>query len=195
MKKIILIGFGGHSRSCIDVINSEAKFKVAGYVDNNKNLKISNKEILYLGKDNDLSYLRTKFDYAHIAIGQIKDYKKRKNIYHNLKNLNFILPTIKSNYSTISKNSLIADGTIIMHQAVVNSHVKIGSNCIINTGSILEHDVVVEDNCHIAPGAVILGGANIHKNSFIGSGSIIFQNVTIKEGTTIPAGMIVKKDV
>ncbi len=195
MKEIIIIGSGGHSRSCVDVIKSEAKFTIAGYVDNTESSKFKSKDNLYLGDDSDLSYLRTKFDYAHIGIGQIKEFKKRRNIYNNLKKLNFILPTIKSTYSIISKKSLIEDGTIIMHQVVVNSHVKIGSNCIINTGSILEHDVIVEDNCHIAPGAVLLGGVNVHKNSFIGARSIIFQNVSVKEGTIIPAGTIVKENV
>ena len=35
MKKIILIGGGGHALSCIDVIESEKKFKIVGIVDGN----------------------------------------------------------------------------------------------------------------------------------------------------------------
>ena len=35
-KKIILIGAGGHCNSCIDVIESENKFKIAGLIDNKK---------------------------------------------------------------------------------------------------------------------------------------------------------------
>ena len=33
MKKIILIGGGGHALSCIDVIEQENKFKIVGIVD------------------------------------------------------------------------------------------------------------------------------------------------------------------
>ena len=32
MDEIIIIGSGGHSNSCIDVINEENKYKIAGYV-------------------------------------------------------------------------------------------------------------------------------------------------------------------
>ncbi|MBI4309254.1 MAG: acetyltransferase, partial [Candidatus Omnitrophica bacterium] len=32
-KNLILIGGGGHCKSCIDVIESENKFKIAGIVD------------------------------------------------------------------------------------------------------------------------------------------------------------------
>ena len=33
MKKIILIGGGGHALSCIDVIEHEKKFKIIGIID------------------------------------------------------------------------------------------------------------------------------------------------------------------
>ena len=33
MRKIILIGGGGHALSCIDVIEHEKKFKIVGIVD------------------------------------------------------------------------------------------------------------------------------------------------------------------
>ena len=34
MKKIILIGAGGHCKSCIDVIEEEKKFEIVGIIDN-----------------------------------------------------------------------------------------------------------------------------------------------------------------
>jgi UDP-perosamine 4-acetyltransferase len=36
MKKIILIGAGGHCKSTIDVIEKEKKYKIVGLVDNKK---------------------------------------------------------------------------------------------------------------------------------------------------------------
>ena len=36
MKKILLIGGGTHFNSCIDVINSQKKFKILGFVDKKK---------------------------------------------------------------------------------------------------------------------------------------------------------------
>ena len=36
-KKIILIGAGGHAKSCLDVLNSLSKYyKIAGFVDKKK---------------------------------------------------------------------------------------------------------------------------------------------------------------
>ena len=36
MKKIILIGAGGHCVSCIDVIEMQRKFKIVGLIDKKK---------------------------------------------------------------------------------------------------------------------------------------------------------------
>ena len=71
---IILIGGGGHCKSCIEVIEAQKKFKILGIVDN------SNKKVLdykVIGKDNDLKILQKKSKYAFVTIGQIKDYKKK----------------------------------------------------------------------------------------------------------------------
>ena len=36
MKKIILVGGGGHCKSCIDVIENENKYKIIGIIDKKK---------------------------------------------------------------------------------------------------------------------------------------------------------------
>ena len=38
MKKIILIGAGGHAESCLDVINLTKKFKILGLLIKEKNI-------------------------------------------------------------------------------------------------------------------------------------------------------------
>ena len=52
MKKIILIGAGGHCVSCIDVIENQRKFKIVGLIDNNKKNFLFNYRIL--GSDKEL---------------------------------------------------------------------------------------------------------------------------------------------
>ena len=39
MNKIVLVGGGGHARSCIDVIEMENKFSIAGIVDKDPHCK------------------------------------------------------------------------------------------------------------------------------------------------------------
>ena len=39
MQKLILVGAGGHCKSCIDVIESQKKYKIIGLIDNKKRNK------------------------------------------------------------------------------------------------------------------------------------------------------------
>ena len=52
MDDIILIGAGGHSRSCIDVIELSLQFKVAGLVEKDETSSQENLKYPIIGTDN-----------------------------------------------------------------------------------------------------------------------------------------------
>ena len=193
MKKIILIGAGGHSISCIDVIEMEKKFKIIGLIDNKvKNLSINYK---ILGNDNELKKLSKKIKYALITVGQLKNSKVRENLFEKILNHDFKLPTIISPLSYVSKHASIGEGTIIMHGSIINAGVKIGRNCIINSKSLIEHDVIIEDHCHLSTRSTLNGGVVIKKNTFIGSCSVIKQNLKIGKNCFVNANLFLQKNL
>jgi len=192
---IVLVGGGGHCRACIDVIELENKFKIAGIVDLPDKLhqKVSGYEIIAC--DEDLPKLVNKYRFFLITIGQIKDANKRINKFQCLKELGAKLAVVISPLAYVSKTAVIGEGTIIMHRTVVNADVHIGRNCIVNTGVIVEHDTKVNDNCHISTGSIINGGCSISRGVFIGSNSILANNVSIAEHSIIGAGTVVVKSL
>ena len=180
-KEIILIGGGGHCRSCIDVIEISQAFKIAGIVErpgSNKTKLILGYPII--GYDDELSTLRKQYDYALITVGQIGSGTIRQDLFKGLKALGFILPVIISPLAHVSKHATIDDGTIVMHQAMVNAGAQIGKNCILNTQCLIEHDVKIGDHTHISTAAVLNGEA------VIGSGSFVGSNATIAHGAKLP---------
>lgn len=187
--KVILIGGGGHCAACIDVIEQEDKFEIAGIVD-----KDAASGILLgypiLGGDDALRELCTSYDYALITIGQIKSPSIRIRLFEYAKSLGFILPTIISPRAYVSKHALIGEGSIIMHDALINSRATVGSNCIINSKALVEHDGVVEDNSHISTAAIINGGTIIRKGTFVGSNAVTKESVETKENDFIKAGSL-----
>ena len=194
-KNLILIGDGGHSASCADVIEAEGNFKIAGLV-SSINQKSKNKsKFKIIGTDADLEHLRKKFNYAFISLGHLRSNKTRIDILEKLKSLEFHLPTIKSPHSYVSKNSSIGEGSIIMHGCIINSGVNIGKNCIINSMSLLEHGVSIGDNCHISTGVKINGDVIVESNCFIGSNTVIKQNTSIKKNTFIKMSSSIKNDI
>ncbi len=178
-KKIILIGGGGHCKSVIDVIELEGKYEIAGIIDKKE---LIGQEVLgyqIIGCDDDLEKLFIKHKYAFITVGHIKSNKLRVILFNKLKSIGYQLVVIKSPLAYISKYASIEEGTIVMHQSLINANAKIGKNCIVNNQTLVEHDVTVEDHCHIAPGAILNGGVFVKQNTFIGS------NATTKEYITV----------
>lgn len=194
-KEIILIGGGGHCKSCIDVIENENKFNIAGIVDIKDKLfqKVLNYEII--ASDENLEELVKKYEYFFITIGQIKSVEKRIEKYKFLKSFNVKFPVIISPLAYVSKYSFIDEGTIIMHKVFINTNVSIGKNCIINTGAIIEHGSKVGDNCHISTGSIVNGECNVGDGTFIGSNSVILNNINIFKNTIIGAGSVVEKSI
>ena len=191
MNEIILIGAGGHARSCIDVILSTQKYKIAGLIDK-KGAK--SKEVLgfpIIGNDDDLQDLRSKYQHAIVTIGQIKSPLKRIDSFLLLKNLDYNLPCIISPIAHVSNNSSIGEGSIIMHHSIINFNAKIGKNCIINNKALIEHDSNIGDHCHISTGAIINGNVSIEKKSFIGSGAIVRESIVVKSNSVIGAGSLI----
>jgi len=190
MEKILLIGGGGHCKSVIDVIEQENKFIIAGIID--KKELLGTKVLGYdvIGCDEDLPNLFNDYKYAFITVGQLTSNLVRIKLFNKLKEIGYILPVIKSPLAYVSKHAVLDEGTIIMHQALVNADVKIGKNCIVNTKALIEHDVVIENNCHISTGSILNGGVLVRENTFFGS------NATSKEYIEctgfIKAGSLVK---
>ena len=193
MKKIILIGAGGHCNSCIDVIELEKKYKIIGLVDNKK--KIKNLKYKILGNDKNLNFLLTKYKFAHISIGQIKNVKKREEIFLNLKKIGFKIPSIISPLAYVSPKAKIGEGTIVMHGAIINRGAVIGKNCIVNTKALIEHDTFVGDNCHVSTRSTLNGGVILGNNSFIGSHAILKQNIKVGKNCFINANLFVNKNI
>lgn len=193
MEPIILIGGGGHCISCIDVIQSENKFEIIGILDKHEKIGIAILGIPVIGTENDIPNLISKCKNYLITVGQIKSSVTRCRIYELVKKNNGNLPVIISSRAYISCTAFIDEGSIIMHNALINSKVRIGKNCIINTGALIEHEAIIEDFCHVSTRAVVNGQVKIGKNSFLGSNSVIANNISLPDNIIVAAGACILK--
>lgn len=190
MKKIILIGAGGHCKSCIDVIEQQGIYAIAGIIDKPDSSSDGVLGYPVIGTDNDLEKFRKTIDYAFITIGHLRQVRPRIRVYEYLRQLDFQLPVIISPLSYVSKYATVSSGTIIMHHAIVNANAKIGSNCIVNTKALIEHDAQIGDHCHISTNAVVNGGVMVGERSFIGSSATTKQYISIPADSFIKAGSL-----
>ena len=192
MQKLILVGGGGHCKSCIDVIEQENKFEIAGILDVEEKIGQEICGYKIIGTDDEIEKYSKQGCFFLITVGQIKSPDLRIKLFEKIKNTDGKFATVVSPSAYVSKNATVGDGTIIMHNAFLNAGVSVGKNCIINTKALLEHDVYVGDNCHISTAAVLNGEVNVGDGTFIGSNSTVVQCVKIPPKTFIKAGSLVK---
>lgn len=193
MKKILLIGAGGHAKSVVDVIESEKKYKIVGFIDKVKRGKILNYRIL--GGDDELPRFYKKVKYAFITVGHLYQPDLRIKIYNKIKKIGFKLPIIKSPFSRVSNHAIIGEGTIAMHGSIVYPGTKIGTNCILNSQSLVEHDVEIGNFSHLSTNCTINGEVKIGNNCFVGSSSVIKEGIKLKNFTFIKANSLIKKNI
>ena len=194
-KEIILIGGGGHCKSCIDVIEQEDKYQIKGIIDLPSELGKIILGYKVIGNDSDIiDYIKAGYNFL-ITIGHLGDSILRKRLFDLVTNNQGSLPVIISPKAYVSSHAKVKEGTIVMHNALVNADVSIGQNCIINSKALIEHDCVIKNQTHISTNAILNGEVMIGENCLIGSSSIIRNNVNITSKTIIGAGSVVVKDV
>lgn len=196
MKKLILIGGGGHCKSCIEVIESTGEFEIIGILDLPSKIgeKVLNYEVI--GSDDDISqYVQEGIQYYFVTLGQIKSAELKKRTFTNIYQSGGISPTIISKYAIVSSRTSIGAGTIVMHGAIVNADVIIGENCIINTKANIEHDITIGNHVHVSTGAIVNGNVSIGNEVLIGSNSVIRNVINICDEVVIGAGSVINKDI
>ena len=191
-KKLILVGGGGHCKSVIDVAES-AGFQIQGILDIPENVGKKVLDYSIIGTDDQIP------DYVKdavflVTVGHIKDATLRIKLHQKIVDAGGTLATIIASTAHVSQYAQIGEGSVIMHQAVVNADAIIGRGCIINTFANIEHDSKIGDYCHISTGAMINGNCVVGKETFFGSKSVMVNGIEIASGCVIGAGSLVRKN-
>ncbi len=195
MKRLLLIGGGGHCRSCIDVIEAEGRYVVAGIIDSNKTDAAACLGYPWLGSDDDLPTLLKQYPSVLITVGQVKSPDVRIALFERLTALGADFPVIVSPLAHVSNHAVVLPGTIVMHGAIINASARVGENCIINSQALVEHDSTVAAHCHVSTGARLNGDVHVEAGSFIGSGAVVHHGVRIARRCIVGAGAVVAKNL
>ena len=193
--QIILIGAGGHCKSCINLIDSIPEYKVKGIIDKTGTIVSEVLGHKVLATDDEMESLIVNSPSIIISVGQIKNPQVRINLFERANSLGVLFPVLKSPMSCISVHSSIGEGTVVFHHVIVNASVKVGKNCILNHKALIEHDSEIGSHCHISTGALLNGGVVIEDGCFVGSGAVLHEGIKVGENSVISAGQIVRKDI
>lgn len=196
MKKIVLVGAGGHALSVIDSIQSNEDFEIIGITKSGCKLGENLLGYEILGDDSVLASVFTSgVTHAFVTVGSIGDTALREKLYVMLKNRGFMLPAIIDHSAKIGSNVWLGEGIYVGKNVVVNPKTTLGDMTIINTGAIIEHACSIKEFTHIAPGAVLCGDVKIGAHTHVGANATVIQGVSIGDNCMIGAGSVVVRDI
>ncbi len=192
MKKILIIGAGGHAKVIADILLQNGEYKICGLID--KNMQNGFWGIPVLGNDDSLEdiYRRGLTDCAVVALG---NGRLRESITKRILDIGYRTIRVISRYAVLSSRCKIGEGTVIMPGAVINAEVEIGDGCIINTNASVDHEVKIGEYTHVAPGCAISGSVEIGRQCLIGTGSRIVDKIRIADYVTVGAGAAVVSNI
>jgi acetyltransferase EpsM len=197
MKKVIIIGSGGHAAELRDYINHyngagpTDRIEVLGFLDDNPNSHkhYSFKEP-YLGKIDDHTIERHISYLIGIANLEFRSSIIKKFLSKGATFTGFIHPT-----AIISPSCVIEEGTVISHNVSVGAMAKVGKFNILNSRCTIGHDSSIGDCNFISPQVAISGNTKIGNGNLLGTNACTIPGITIGNGNKIAAGMVVYKNV
>lgn len=192
MKKVILVGAGGHAKVAADILLQNQVYEIAGIIDEKEECGFW--EIPVLGRDDDLRSVRQALgiEYAFVALG---DGRCREKVTQKVLAAGYQLINVISRYALISERAVLGRGIAVMPGAVVNADVQIADGCIINTNASVDHDGVIGDFTHIAPGTAVSGSVTIGRQCLLGTGSRVIDRITIGDNVVAGAGSVIVRNI
>lgn len=198
MKKLVIIGAGGHGREIAqlvkDINKQQKEWDLLGYIDDNEQIK--NHYLNGFPVIGPMSLLKNKaYEDVYIvcAIGNSKTREKIMKKVESELNINYAIlihPTV-----VIGDETTIGPGSTICANSVVTTNVNIGSHVIVNYGCTIGHDTIIEDYATILPGCHLSGNVTVRNGADIGTGTSIIPGVEIGSYTIVGAGAVLTKSL
>lgn len=192
MKKLAIIGAGGHGKVLADAARASGLFKDIVFIDASFPSKQTVLDIPVVGNDDSVPELmRDGFEFI-VAVG---DNQTRRGIYEWLDDCQAIITTVTHPSAILAQEVCIHSGSTVFANVVVNADTVIKTNVIINSGAIIEHDCTIGSHSHIAPRATLTGGVKVGTQTLVGAGVTVLPGKTIGDNCIIGAGAVVTKDI
>lgn len=189
MKRLAIIGAGGHGKVAADIALQSDWEEVCFFDDMSCDERLEHWPLV--GDTQRLLTTLEQFAGVFVAIGNNVIRKQKLSL---LQAHSAPITTLVHPHSAVSPFASLGAGAIVVAGAVINAFAKVGTGAVINSGATIGHDCILGDYVHVAPGANVAGGVVIGESTWVGIGSAIRQGICVGSGVTIAAGAIVVRN-
>lgn len=157
MKKVVIIGAGGHAKVIAETILLHDDIELLGFADDNLGQgTVVFENYSVVSSIRELDNWRHRIDVLALGIGNITI---RQKIVDQL-SADFHWLTVIHPTAVIARNAILNEGITILAQTVIASEVNMGAFTIVDAGTIVDHECQIGSFCHLAIGSLI--GSNSH---------------------------------
>ena len=195
MKRILIVGAGGHAQVIADAVLSCARageaMQLAGFLDDNSDLvgcEVLGSQVL-----GTLSQIG-QFEHEAVVVG-IGDNALRRRLFERLKQQGEQFITVIHPRATLAAQVQLGHGCVVFAGAVINTGAIMGDNVIVNTGVTVDHHARIGSHGHMAPGVHLGGAVTLGEGVFLGIGVNVIPQCTVGEWAVVGAGAAVIHDV
>ena len=188
MKKLLIVGSGGHGRCCLDIVRDLKIYDTIAFLDDNYVNKIVN-DCKVIGCINEMDNYYPEYEDIFIAIS---NNELRKKLINKAKCIGYHVISIIAYNAVVSPYASIKEGTVVFNNAIIEANANIGAGCIITANTTINHDAIIEDYCLIYSNSVIRPNTLIGSTSRIGSNCTVTFNTKVKAGSDIEDGCVIK---
>lgn len=191
---IIVFGAGGHAKSVISVLQAQAKWQLAGLLE--ENAAETERQVLgypVLGDQNRLDGLyKAGITKAIVAIGNNAG---RGRIAGMLMDHGFELVSIIHPAACLMTDCVIGQGSFVHALSLIGPECRIGRNTIVQPHTSLGHEGLIGDCVQFCPGVHVGGKSVIGDYCFFGPGAVIYPGVKIGSNVSVGANSVINKDI
>jgi len=190
MKRLLIVGAGGHGRSVAEAARLEGRFELAGFADDAGfgGRQASGWPPL-IGSAHSFAQLRAQAEVAIVAIG---NNRARESLCNSLVEAGFELVTIIHPRAIVSPSAIVGAGSAIMAGAIVGTEAELGIGAIVNCGAIVDHHCRVEDFGHLGVNAAMAGGSVLGRGAWMQAGSALGYGVQVAHGQVLEPGQAMR---
>ena len=185
MRRLIIVGAGGHARSVAETVLLSGKFELAGFLDDTFPGLAKVWDFPVLGTTADIEKCRAFAEVAVVAIGKNE---LREVLCGQLRTAGFELATVIHPCAIVSPKAVVDAGCMIMAGAIIGTEAQLGSGVIVNCGAVVDHHCRVEDFGHLGVHAAMAGSSVLGRGTWMQAGSALGYGVRIDAGVVLAPG-------
>jgi len=175
--KIIIVGAGGHGKVVCDAILAQNQYEIVGFLDGTVAIGSEiTKKFKVLETPENITKLTDAAEYFILAIGNNKIRAK----FFELSQKIFKPAIIIHPSAVIGLEVHIAEGSVVLGNAVINAFSSIGKNTIINSGTVVDHECKIGNHIHLSIGTIVGSNSEIadYHTSSIGARIESFSKIS-----------------